>query len=125
MGITRNAPPVIAETTKIVRDPDMNIDREVLAGQPIPPDLIKAYEGTAGSGKSPTTAAAVEVPDMATATDEDLDTFAKDSNVKDLVALAADDKGFAQRLVEAEQRAHGDKARAGVLKGLQAVIDAA
>lgn len=41
-----------ATHTKIVRDDSIGIDRRVVAGQPIPPDLVEAYE-TAGGEASP------------------------------------------------------------------------
>jgi hypothetical protein len=40
---------VIATETKIVHDPDLDIDRLVLAGQPVPPDLVDVYKSDGGS----------------------------------------------------------------------------
>lgn len=47
----------IASETKIVHDKNMGIDRKVIAGQPIPPDLVDAYNGkkTSGEKKAPAT----------------------------------------------------------------------
>lgn len=41
----------IATEDRVVHDPAMGIDRRVFAGQPIPPDLVEAYEA-AGGGTS-------------------------------------------------------------------------
>lgn len=40
---------VIASETQIVHDDTLNIDRQVLAGQPVPPDLLEAYADAVGT----------------------------------------------------------------------------
>lgn len=55
-------------------------------------------------------------------TDEELEAFVKDANVKDVVGAAGGDATFAQRLLEAENAATGNDARSGVAKGLAAVV---
>jgi hypothetical protein len=35
----------IADKTHIVRDPNTGVTRQIIAGQPIPPDLVDAVEG--------------------------------------------------------------------------------
>lgn len=39
----------IATETKVIRDEAMGIDRKVIAGQPVPPDLVAAYEEAGGA----------------------------------------------------------------------------
>lgn len=43
---------VIASKDVVVHDDTLNIDRKVVAGQPVPPDLVDAYESEVGSKKS-------------------------------------------------------------------------
>jgi hypothetical protein len=40
--------PEIAKTDQVVRDQVMGIDRQVLAGQPVPPELLDAYHEAGG-----------------------------------------------------------------------------
>jgi hypothetical protein len=46
---------VIATEDAIVHDDVLGIDRKVFAGQPVPPDLVEAYQGgaRAGDGSDP------------------------------------------------------------------------
>jgi hypothetical protein len=39
---------VIATESTIVHDPVLDIDRQIMAGQPVPPDLIDAYKAKVG-----------------------------------------------------------------------------
>jgi hypothetical protein len=105
---------VIATETKIVHDPDLDIDRLVLAGQPVPPDLVEAYTSEGGSVDAPTTLAA-------DATDEQIAAFVASATADDVVAAAGSDKALAQRLLDAEKDA---KNRKTAIEGLQKVIDA-
>lgn len=50
-----NAKHVVASETVIVHDDQLNIDRQVVAGQEVPPDLVDAYlaeVGETGSSKA-------------------------------------------------------------------------
>jgi hypothetical protein len=38
----------VASKDVIVHDPNLDIDRLVVAGQPVPPDLVEAYENKTG-----------------------------------------------------------------------------
>lgn len=40
---------VIAAETVVVHDDQIGIDRQVIAGQPVPPTLVEAYEAKVGS----------------------------------------------------------------------------
>lgn len=42
------APQVIAKQDCIVHDNDLQIDRQIIAGQPVPPDLLDAYAEKTG-----------------------------------------------------------------------------
>lgn len=44
--------PVMATETVIVHDDNLNIDRRVILGQPVPPDLIDAYREKVGDKKA-------------------------------------------------------------------------
>lgn len=39
---------IIASKDVIVHDDDLGIDRQIVAGQPVPPELVKAYTGKTG-----------------------------------------------------------------------------
>jgi hypothetical protein len=43
---------VIATENLIVRDEALNIDRQLIAGQPVPPDLVDAYRARVGDGQA-------------------------------------------------------------------------
>lgn len=58
-------------------------------------------------------------------TDEELEAFAKDAKVKEVVSAAGNDGDFAQRLLAAENAATGNDARPGVAKGLAAIVGTA
>lgn len=45
---------VIATESLIVHDDALNIDRQLIAGQPVPPDLIDAYRATVGDTQAAT-----------------------------------------------------------------------
>jgi hypothetical protein len=119
----------VATKSRIVVDPNTGTTRQIIAGQPIPPDLVGAQEGTsvveAGHEGPPAAARdeVVEVPNVGSCSDEELDAYVKDANVKDLVKLG-EGKEAAQRVLDAEGRVHGDKARKGVVEPLQAVLAA-
>lgn len=64
----------IATKDKIVRDPVMGIDRRVLAGQEVPPDLLVAYEEAGGeiSSSRPSSPGRVIAAETVTLRDEAL-----------------------------------------------------
>jgi hypothetical protein len=66
-----------------------------------------------------------EVVITSASTDEELEAFVKDANVKEVVAAAGDDTDFAHRLLAAENDATGNDPRKGVAEGLAAVVGAA
>jgi pyruvate/2-oxoglutarate dehydrogenase complex dihydrolipoamide acyltransferase (E2) component len=93
---------VIASETKIVHDPLLDIDRQVVAGQPVPPDLVDAYNAEGGTVADPQAASAPtedlaskSVPELQALADErgiEVEGTGKDGNVlkDDLVkALSA------------------------------------
>src|ERR1700755_3353413 len=55
-------------------------------------------------------------------TDEELEAFAKDAKVGEVVEAAGGDAEFAKRLLEAENAASGNEPRKGVAEGRAAVV---
>lgn len=43
--------PVIAVKTVVVHDDQLGIDRKVIVGQPVPPDLVEPYREKVGDAK--------------------------------------------------------------------------
>lgn len=43
---------VVAKSTQTVTDENLGFDRKVVEGQPVPPDLVEAYEGAGGKTAS-------------------------------------------------------------------------
>jgi hypothetical protein len=72
---------VIATEDKIVHDDALNIDRKVFAGQPVPPDLVDAYNG--GTRASDGSDAQGEAIDYGSWDVDDLESKAKELGVYD------------------------------------------
>jgi hypothetical protein len=91
---------VIASETKIVHDPVLDIDRQVIAGQPVPPDLVDAYKQEGGSV---TDTPAVAVQGDEELAGEELDARAAELNIKGRSNMSADEKRAAIAQAEADQ----------------------
>jgi hypothetical protein len=98
---------VIASDTKIVHDPALDIDRQVIAGQPVPPDLVDAYNDAGGSTTS--TSAPAGAVDSSTApsgeelTGDALQARASELDIKGRSKMDADELRAA--IAQAEQQA--------------------
>lgn len=77
---------------------------------------------TGDEGEQVTAAASFSVVD---ASDDEIDDYLEEHspNVAETVALAENDPESAERLLDAERRVTGDEPRAGVEKGLEAIIN--
>ena len=102
-GGTADRPPdpsgvVIASSDEVVHDEALGIDRKVLAGQPVPPDLVDAYTGDTveeSAGGSYDSQTVDELQALADSRGLDVEGSGKDGNVlkSDLVAaLEASDR---------------------------------
>jgi hypothetical protein len=96
---------VIATETKIVHDPVLDIDRQVIAGQPVPPDLVDAYQA-AGGEAAPDASEAVQQPDSQEPelTGDQLKERAAELDIKGRSAMNADELRAAIAQAEAEQQ---------------------
>jgi hypothetical protein len=52
MSIWNDVDLPIAKEDMIVHDDALNIDRKIIAGQPVPPDLLEAYEQHTGTSRT-------------------------------------------------------------------------
>jgi hypothetical protein len=117
----------VATRNRVVVDPNTGTNRQIIAGQAIPPDLVDAVEGPSvveagyeGSGRDDAGAGAATVaPDLAGASDDEIDAYVKHANSDEVVALAGEDKDAAQRVLDSENRG---KARKGVIEALEAIV---
>jgi hypothetical protein len=96
---------VIATETKIVHDPVLDIDRQVIAGQPVPPDLVDAYKA-AGGDAAPDASEAIQQPaadQQPELTGDELKERAAELDIKGRSAMNADELRAAIAQAEAEQ----------------------
>jgi hypothetical protein len=96
---------VIATETKIVHDPVLDIDRQVIAGQPVPPDLVEAYQD-AGGEAAPDASEAVQEPtadEQPQLEGDELKARAAELDIKGRSAMTADELRAAIAQAEAQQ----------------------
>jgi hypothetical protein len=88
---------VIAKEDVVVHDPNLGIDRKLIAGQPVPPDLVDVYRKETGDGSGSRSYDDQTVEDLQAEVDRrglEVEGTGKDGKVvkADLVkALEADD----------------------------------
>lgn len=111
---------VIATTTEIVHDEAMGFDRQVVAGQKIPADLVEPYKKA--GGKVADVTAVPSGARVADAVGSDSTDVASQS-IKDILADVGDDKDEARHVLELEQ-ARGDDARSSLVEALEKIVDA-
>lgn len=76
--------PVIAEKSVIVHDENLNIDRQIIAGHTVPPDLLDAYnEKKIGDGKAPADDESEAGGDLSEQTRDRLNAIASDLGVEE------------------------------------------
>jgi hypothetical protein len=101
-GNTRTLP--VATRDVIVHDDALDIDRQLLAGQPVPPELIDAYQAKVGdtgsraeAGRDDTAAVDEEL------TGDDLANRAAELKIKGRSSMTADELRDAVAKAEADQ----------------------
>lgn len=52
----------LADKDMVVMDPNMGLERQIVAGQRVPADLVEAYENAAGKAKAPAKSKAETAP---------------------------------------------------------------
>lgn len=75
---------VIATENTLVHDPNMGIDRQIIAGQAVPPDLLDAYRvkvGDAAAAQAPGEDARSDTGDLDGLSVEELERRARDAGV--------------------------------------------
>lgn len=100
--ISDDVPSVVASRDVVVHDDAMGIDRQIVAGTRVPPDLLEAYAKETGENVPPPVAAAAPA-DSEELTGEDLAKRAAELKVEGRSKMTADELRDAVAKAEADQ----------------------